>query len=77
MATYEAYLTELCHYWQSGFDWKKQEDYLNSFEHFTSTVNNTQLHFIHQKGKGAIYSQAPIDLKEAAMPVIFIAARGG
>ena len=32
--TNKAYLKELCAYWQTEFDWKKQEGYLNSFPHF-------------------------------------------
>ncbi|HTE29772.1 MAG TPA: epoxide hydrolase [Chryseolinea sp.] len=45
------YLKILCDYWQTGFDWKKQEKYLNSFEHFRTTVDDVALHFIHQKGE--------------------------
>ena len=48
------YLIDLCNYWRTGFDWKKQENYLNSFDHFKATVDETQLHFIHQKGKGDV-----------------------
>ena len=29
--TNKTYLKELCDYWQNTFDWKKQEEYLNSF----------------------------------------------
>jgi pimeloyl-ACP methyl ester carboxylesterase len=46
------YLKELCHYWQHDFDWKKQEEYLNSFPHFKTTVDGAGLHYIHQKGEG-------------------------
>jgi pimeloyl-ACP methyl ester carboxylesterase len=51
--TNEGYLRELCSYWESKFDWKANETRLNSFSHFKSTIDGTQLHFIHQKGKGA------------------------
>lgn len=50
--TNRGYLEELCHYWADGFDWKKQQDYLNSFRHFTATVSDIGLHFIYQKGEG-------------------------
>jgi pimeloyl-ACP methyl ester carboxylesterase len=50
--TNKNYLKELCDYWQNTFDWKKQEDYLNSFSHFKTTIDDTGLHYIHQKGKG-------------------------
>ena len=46
------YLQELCGYWHDNFDWKKQEDYLNSFSHFKTTIDGVGLHFIHQKGEG-------------------------
>ncbi len=50
--TNKAYLKELCDYWQHSFDWKKQEDYLNSFPNFKTTVDGVGLHYIHQKGEG-------------------------
>jgi pimeloyl-ACP methyl ester carboxylesterase len=50
--TNESYLKELCDYWENTFDWKKQEEYLNSFPHFRTTVDGIGLHFIHQKGEG-------------------------
>src|SRR5215210_902351 len=46
------YMEELAKYWQHKFDWKKQEEYLNSFQHFKTTVDGTKLHYIHQKGEG-------------------------
>jgi pimeloyl-ACP methyl ester carboxylesterase len=50
--TNKSYLQELCDYWRNGFDWKKQEEYLNSFPHFKTTIDGIGLHYIHQKGKG-------------------------
>ncbi|MBC7934710.1 MAG: epoxide hydrolase [Rhizobacter sp.] len=50
--TNKTYLKELCEYWQNTFDWKKQEDYLNSFAHFKTTVDGISLHYIHLKGEG-------------------------
>ena len=50
--TNSAYLKELLSYWQNEFDWKKQETYLNSFAHFKTTIRDTGIHFIHEKGKG-------------------------
>jgi pimeloyl-ACP methyl ester carboxylesterase len=45
------YLKELCHYWAHGFNWKKNEAFLNSFSHFKESVDGTNIHFIHEKGK--------------------------
>jgi pimeloyl-ACP methyl ester carboxylesterase len=50
--TNKNYLQELCDYWQNAFDWKKREEYLNSFPHFKTTVDGIGLHYIHQKGEG-------------------------
>jgi pimeloyl-ACP methyl ester carboxylesterase len=50
--TNKKYLKELSDYWQNEFDWNKQQEYLNSFSHFKTIVNNFGLHFIHQKGEG-------------------------
>jgi pimeloyl-ACP methyl ester carboxylesterase len=50
--TNESYLKELCSYWQNTFDWKKQEEYLNTFKHYKTTVDGVGIHFIHQRGEG-------------------------
>jgi pimeloyl-ACP methyl ester carboxylesterase len=50
--TNAGYLKELCHYWANGFDWKKNETFLNSFSHFKVPVDGTAIHFVHEKGKG-------------------------
>src|SRR5882757_4259855 len=50
--TNKAYLKELCDYWQNSFDWKKQEEYLNSFAHFKTAIDGIGLHYIHEKGEG-------------------------
>lgn len=47
------YLKELTSYWQTNFDWHAQERYLNSFAHFSTQVDNTRIHFIHEEGKGS------------------------
>ena len=46
------YMRELAAYWQNGFDWRTQEEALNRFSHFRSTVDGMGIHFIHEKGKG-------------------------
>ncbi|MCS3797814.1 epoxide hydrolase family protein [Niastella sp. OAS944] len=51
--TNETYLKELCAYWANGFNWNKNEAYLNSFSHFKTSIDGTGIHFIHEKGKGA------------------------
>jgi pimeloyl-ACP methyl ester carboxylesterase len=47
-----AYLKTLVKYWQSEFDWRRQEEALNRFAHFRADLNGFGLHFIHERGKG-------------------------
>ena len=47
-----SYLKELVQYWQTTFDWPKQQALINSFSHFLTTVDDIKIHFIHEKGKG-------------------------
>ncbi len=46
------YLRDLIGYWRDGFDWRKQEATLNRFPHYRGEVDGTQVHLIHQKGRG-------------------------
>lgn len=46
------YLKMLSQYWVTDFNWKKQEDYLNSFNQFTTNIDNLNVHFIYEKGTG-------------------------
>ena len=46
------YVKELVEYWRTAFDWRAQEDLINSFSHFKTEVDGLGIHFIHQKGKG-------------------------
>src|SRR5882757_8032791 len=44
--TNEDYLKELCNYWETEFDWRIQEKYLNSFPQYKTTIDNIGIHFI-------------------------------
>lgn len=46
------YLTELVDYWRDGYNWRDQERKLNQFNHFKTAIDDYDLHFIHQKGRG-------------------------
>jgi pimeloyl-ACP methyl ester carboxylesterase len=50
--TNKRYLKSLCDYWRDKFDWTKQEELLNSFQHFKSIIAGAELHYIYQKGEG-------------------------
>ena len=47
-----AYVKELVEYWRTDFDWRAQEAYINSFDHFRTEVEGLGIHYIHAKGKG-------------------------
>ena len=46
------YMQELCEYWINTYDWRKHEDQLNRWNHFVSTVDGLDIHYIHEKGSG-------------------------
>jgi len=46
------YLKELAGYWAGSFDWRAQEQYLNSFAQFTAGIDGQRVHFVHQRGRG-------------------------
>jgi pimeloyl-ACP methyl ester carboxylesterase len=46
------YLRQLAQYWQTDFDWQKQQDALNQFANYRTEIDGYGLHFIHEKGKG-------------------------
>jgi pimeloyl-ACP methyl ester carboxylesterase len=46
------YMKEFCTYWVEEFDWYKQQEAINRFNHFIAPVDGLDLHFIHEKGSG-------------------------
>ncbi|MBE9062279.1 epoxide hydrolase family protein [cf. Phormidesmis sp. LEGE 11477] len=48
-----AYLKKITDYWQKDFDWRKQEDFINSFANFRANIAGMEIHFIHERGKGS------------------------
>jgi len=47
-----ATMKELATYWRDGYDWRRQEAYLNSFPHFTAELDGEELTFLHVRGTG-------------------------
>src|SRR5260370_33813411 len=41
------YLKELAEYWRDLYDWHAQEAQLNGFPQFITTIDGTDLHFLH------------------------------
>ncbi len=46
------YVKELVEYWRTGFNWRAQEELINSFHHFKAQVEGLDIHFIHERGQG-------------------------
>ena len=42
-------IKKLVKYWKEEFDWRKQEELLNTFKHFTATINGIKVHYLHAK----------------------------
>ncbi len=40
-------MKELAEYWCTSYDWRKQEDRLNEFPQFTTTIDGANVHFLH------------------------------
>jgi pimeloyl-ACP methyl ester carboxylesterase len=53
LGTNLGYMKSLADYWLNGYDWRKHEAELNRFHHFTTEVDDINIHFIHERGKGA------------------------
>ena len=41
------YTKELCAYWQSDYDWRRCESWLNSLEQYTTELDGLAIHFLH------------------------------
>lgn len=47
-----AYMKELADYWLNEFDWRAQEKRINSFANYCAVIDDLDIHFIHERGKG-------------------------
>ena len=52
LGTDQTYLRQLVHYWEHLFDWRKQEQLLNSSPQFKVSIGGIEVHFIHEAGEG-------------------------
>src|ERR1044072_5851460 len=41
------YVRELAEHWRTSFDWRAQEERINGFPQFTTTIDGTNVHFLH------------------------------
>ncbi|HTI77819.1 MAG TPA: alpha/beta fold hydrolase, partial [Mycobacterium sp.] len=44
-----SYTRELADYWANEYDWRASEAALNRFDHFTTEIDDLDIHFIHQR----------------------------
>lgn len=47
-----AYMKEITEYWRNGFEWRVQEQRINAFANYKATVDDVDIHFIHERGHG-------------------------
>ena len=47
-----AYMKELAEYWLTQFDWRAQERAINAFAHYRAKIDDWDIHFIHERGRG-------------------------
>ena len=50
--TDRGYLEELVEYWRDRYDWRAHEAALNTFNHYTTTIEGQRIHFIQERGRG-------------------------
>ena len=49
------YLRDLVEYWVEKFDWRVQEQRLNTYDHFITEIDGARIHFVHHRtGKPAL-----------------------
>lgn len=45
------YLQKIANYWQTQFNWKKQEAWLNKYPQYMANINGQTVHFLHIKSE--------------------------
>jgi pimeloyl-ACP methyl ester carboxylesterase len=45
------FVNEMTELWRTSFDWRKQEAVLNEFPQFTTTIDGTNVHFLHVRSR--------------------------
>ena len=43
------YVQEMCDYWLHTYNWRQRETELNRFDQFVTTIDECDIHFIHQR----------------------------
>jgi microsomal epoxide hydrolase len=50
LGTSSTYLQQLLTHWRVGYSWHEQEAELNRLSHFKTTLDGTEIHFVHARG---------------------------
>lgn len=48
-----SFMRGLCEYWVNQYDWRLHEQAMNARSRFISTIDDVEVHFIHERGSGA------------------------
>ena len=54
------YVSELCEYWRSSYDWRERESRINSYPQYLTQLDDLDIHFIHVES--SIESARPLVL---------------
>ncbi len=46
------FMRGLCEHWVERYDWRRHEHAMNARPHFITTIDDADVHFIHEKGSG-------------------------
>jgi pimeloyl-ACP methyl ester carboxylesterase len=66
------YLEGLIDYWQSEFDWRRQEEWLNTFPHHIGDVDGQSVHFVHVTADRSVYAGATPIILTHGWPYSFV-----
>jgi pimeloyl-ACP methyl ester carboxylesterase len=66
------YLKGLIEYWQSEFDWRRQEEWLNAFPHYIGDVDGQSVHFVHVTADRDVYAGATPIILTHGWPYSFV-----
>ena len=45
------FMQDVAAYWREKYDWRKAEAEINSFDNYKVTINDVEIHFVHQKNE--------------------------
>ena len=66
------YLTQLIDHWRTGLDWRRQEEWLNSYPQFMANVIGQAVHFVHARADRARYPRAVPIILSHGWPYSFV-----